>query len=70
MKLKLCPGFTSAFVQKVKKEVLGFENVHIILDCYIEKSLKSGNRTGGETVCCKILDDTVVEHPLINFCQI
>ena len=65
MKLKSSSKFASAFVQKVEKEAQGFDKVHIIFDRYTEESLKSGTRTGrtgAETVCYKISDNTVIEH--------
>ena len=65
MKLKSCSEFTSAFVQKVEKEVQRFDKVCVIFDRNTEESLKSGTRTGrtrGETVCYKISDDTGIEH--------
>ena len=65
MKLKSYSEFASAFVQKVEKEAQGFDEVRVIFDRYTEESLKSvtrTGRTGGETVCYKISDDTVMEH--------
>ena len=46
MKLKSCSEFASTFVQNVEKEAQGFDKVRVIFDRYIEKSLKSGTRTG------------------------
>ena len=65
LKLRSCKEFTSAFVQKVKKESQGFDEVRVIFDRYIEESLKSGTRTirkGGETIRYKISDDTIIQH--------
>ena len=65
MNLKSCQEFASAVVQKVDKEVQGFNVVRLIFECYTEESLKSGTRTGrtgDETVRYKITDDTVIEH--------
>ena len=38
MKLKLCSEFASALVQKMEKEVAGFDKVCIIFDRYTEES--------------------------------
>ena len=46
MKLKLCSDFRSAFVQKMEKEVPGFNKVCVIFDRYTEESVKTGSRTG------------------------
>ena len=65
LKLRSCKEFASAFVQKVKKESQGFDEVRVIFDRYIEESLKSGTRTirtGSETICYKISDDTIIQH--------
>ena len=52
-------------IEKMEKETQGFEKVHVIFDRYTEESLKYGTRTrrtGGETVCYKISNYTVMEH--------
>ena len=45
LKLRSSKKFASAFVQKVKKESQGFDEVCVIFDRYIKESLKSGTRT-------------------------
>ena len=62
MKLKLCSDFRSAFVQKMEKEVPGFNKVCVIFDRYTEESVKTGSRTGSAiTVRNKFLM-TLMEH--------
>ena len=62
MKLKSCSDFRSAFVQKMEKEVPGFNKVCVIFDRYTEESVKTGSRTGSAiTVRNKFLM-TLMEH--------
>ena len=55
----------NCFLNRIKSEAAGFDEIRIIFDRYIENSLKSksrNSRTSGVQVQSKIADDTRIEH--------
>ena len=63
--IKTCKDYAIAFFNKIKYEASGFDEIRVIFDRYIERSLKSKTRdarTSGIQVRYKVADDTCIEH--------
>ena len=63
--IKSCKDYAIAFFNKIKYEASGFDEIPVIFDRYIERSLKSKTRdarTSGIQVRYKVADDTCIEH--------
>ena len=72
MKLESCSAFAFEYIERIKRESQGYQEVRVVFDQYIESSIKVGtrsNRTGGTSVGYKIADNTLIFQQR-GFCPI